>query len=269
MKGNETLLPPERQQRILEILAKEITVRSTVLSEVLKVSDMTIRRDLEALEQAGLVQRTHGGAVFRQERFAGKFYYQHSVKKNPQEKSAIAQQAAALIQPDDTVFIGEGVTASLVARYVAPDMPCTIFTNNLGVVTELGDVAAELVLLAGTYDANSHAVSGSLTMELIRQVHTDIVFLGADGLCLNAGLTTPDHHIAVIERTMIQHTRGRVIVMADHSKFGVVAEMTVTPLKQIDVLITNRKIPEDFHQALDVLHVNVVLAGVRQLLSES
>ena len=261
MKGNGVLLPPERQQRILEILAKDISVRSTYLSQVLNVSDMTIRRDLDALEQAGLVQRTHGGAVFRQERFAGKFYYQSSVEKNPQEKSAIAQQAADMIQPDDTIYIGEGVTASLVARHVAPDMPCTIYTNNLGVVNELGEVAAELVLLAGTYDANSHAVSGPLTMELIRQVHADIVFLGADGLCINAGLTTPDHQIAVIERTMIQHTRGRVIVMADHTKFGVVAEMTITPLKQIDVLVTNRTIPEDFRQALEALNVEVVLAG--------
>ena len=98
-------------------------------------------------------------------------------------------------------------------------------------------------------------------MELIRQVHADIVFLGADGLCINAGLTTPDHQIAVIERTMIQHTRGRVIVMADHTKFGVVAEMTITPLKQIDVLVTNRTIPEDFRQALEALNVEVVLAG--------
>jgi len=260
MKSNGLMLPAERQQRILEILGKQFTARSSYLSEVLKVSEMTVRRDLDVLEQQGLVQRTHGGAVFRQERFEGKFFYRRSEAKNPREKTAIAKRAAVMIQPHDTIYIGEGVTASLVARYVDPDMPFTIFTNNLGVVTELGKAAAELVLLPGTYDANTHSLAGPLTMEMIRQVHATAVFLGADALCLGAGLTTPDLQIAVIERSMIKYTRGRIIVMADHSKFGLMAEMTVAPLKQIDVLITDRKIPDDFHEELEALDVEVILA---------
>jgi DeoR family fructose operon transcriptional repressor len=83
--------------------------------------------------------------------------------------------------------------------------------------------------------------------------------LRADGLSLNLGLTTPNLEMAVIERSMIQHTRGKVIVMADHSKFGLVAGMSVAPLKHIDVLITNRKIPEDFQKDLDLMEVQVVI----------
>jgi DeoR family fructose operon transcriptional repressor len=120
--------------------------------------------------------------------------------------------------------------------------------------------SAELILLPGTYDPVTNALAGPLTMEMIRQINATKVFLGADGLSLSLGLTTPNLEMAVIERSMIQHTRGKVIVMADHSKFGLVAGMSVAPLKHIDVLITNRKIPEDFQKDLDLMGVQVVIA---------
>lgn len=158
---NHSRLPAERQQRILEILRENFSIRSSRLSQLLRVSEMTIRRDLDMLEQQGLVERTHGGAVFRQERVAGKFHYQNSIKENPEEKKRIAQKAAAMIAPNDIVYMGEGTTASMMVRYVEPAMPFTIFTNNLGTVSELSSVniAAELVLLSGTYNPTTHALA--------------------------------------------------------------------------------------------------------------
>ena len=258
---NNPLFPAERQQRILEILREEFTIRGTRLSEMLGVSEMTIRRDLDILEQKGLVDRTHGGAVFRQEQVAGRFHYRNSIKDNPEQKQRIAQKAASMIEPNDIVYIGEGTTASMVVRYVEPTLPFTLFTNNIGVISEseFVNMTAELILLPGTYNPTTHALAGPLTMEMIRQVHATKVFLGADGLSLNAGISTPNLEIAVIERSMIQHTRGQVIVMADHPKFGLVAEMSIAPLKHIDVLITNRKIPVDFRKSLDKMGVQVVI----------
>lgn len=259
---NHSRLPAERQQRILEILRENFSIRSSRLSQLLRVSEMTIRRDLDMLEQQGLVERTHGGAVFRQERVAGKFHYQNSIKENPEEKKRIAQKAAAMIAPNDIVYMGEGTTASMMVRYVEPAMPFTIFTNNLGTVSELSSVniAAELVLLSGTYNPTTHALAGPLTMEMIRRINATKVFLGADGLSLSAGLSSPNLEMAVIERSMIQQTRGQVIVMADHPKFGLVAEISIAPLKHIDILITNRKIPLDFQKGLRKLGVRVVIA---------
>ena len=250
MKNNKSLLPAERQQQILKILRENFTIRSSNLSELLCVSEMTIRRDLDALEEKGLVERTHGGAVFRQEPVPSKFHYRNSVKVNPEQKQRIAQQAASMIEPNDIIYIGEGTTASMVVRFVAPAMPFTIFTNNLGVTAEMEDTSSELILLGGTYSITTHSLAGPLTMEMIRQVNASKVFLGADGLSLSAGLTTPNLEIAVIERSMIRHTSGQIIVMADHPKFGLVAEMSVAPLKHIDVLITDRKIPSDFQKNL-------------------
>ena len=224
---------------------------------------MTIRRDLDVLEQSGLVERTHGGAVFRQERVASSFHYRNSIKENIEQKKRIAQKAAFMIAPHDTVFIGEGTTASMLVRFVNPALPFTLFTNNLGVISELEtvNIAAELVLLPGTYNPTTHALAGPLTMEMIRQVNATKVFIGADGLSLSAGVSTPDFEIAAIERSMIQQTRGQVIVMADHPKFGLVAEISIAPLKHIDVLITDRKIPSDFQKNLDKMGVHVVIAS--------
>ncbi len=260
MKTMDTLLPAERRKRILENLREEFTARSSYLSELLGVSEMTIRRDLDVLEQQGLVERTHGGAVFRQERVAGKFHYKSSIKENPIEKKRIAQKAASMLEPHDTVYIGEGTTAAQVVRYTAPGMPCTIFTNNVGATEEIENTAVELVLLPGVYNPTTHALAGPLTTEMIRQINASKVFLGVDGLSLSAGLSTPNLEIAVIERSMIRHTSGMVVVMADHLKFGLVAEISIAPLKSIDVLITNRKIPTDFQQDLDKIGVQVVIA---------
>ena len=260
MTENKSLLPAERQQRILDILREEFTARSSRLSELMRVSEMTIRRDLDILEGQGLIERTHGGAVFRQERVAGKFRYSASVENNLEEKRNIAKRAAAMIEPHDTIYIGEGVTTAHLVRYAEPGMPFTIFTNNLGVLSEMADSAAELVLLAGTYNPGTHALAGPLTIEMIRQVNASKVFLGVDGLSLSAGLTTPDLDIAVIERSMIRHTRGCVIAMADHQKFGLVAEISITPLKNIDVLITDREIPREFKHDLESMGVQVVVA---------
>ena len=260
MANYQSRLPAERQERILELLKEKFTIRGSHLSEILGVSEMTIRRDLDVLEKRGLVERTHGGAFFRQERVAGKFHYRASIRENLDEKKRIAHRAAGMVEPHDTVYIGEGTGAALIVRYMEPSLPCSIYTNNLGIIAEAYDINAEITLLGGSYNSATQSVTGLMTMEMIRQVNATKVFLGADGISLSAGMTTPNHQVAIIDRTMIQHTRGKVIIMANHTKFGLVAEMSITPLKQIDVLITDQKIPQDFQKELDHLGVEVVIA---------
>ena len=137
MNKTNSLFPAERKQQILEILKDKLTIRGSSLSELLGVSEMTIRRDLDALERQGVVERTHGGAVFRQERIIGTFHYNHSTRKNPMEKRRIAACASQMIEPNDMVYIGEGYTAAQIIRHVDPRKHFTIFTNNLGVTAEM------------------------------------------------------------------------------------------------------------------------------------
>ncbi len=171
--------------------------------------------------------------------------------------------AAAMVEPNDIIYIGEGTTASMVVRFVDPGIPFTLFTNNLGVISEaeIVNLTRKVVLLPGIYNPRTHAVAGPMTMEMIRQVNSTKAFLGADGLSISAGMSTPDPDCAIIERSMAQHTQGQVIVMADHPKFGIVAAMSIIPLKHIDVLITNRKIPTDFRTHLDGMGIRIVIAA--------
>ena len=260
IKKTTAFLPAQRRQRILGILREELIIRGTRLSALLDVSEMTIRRDLDVLEKQGLVERTHGGAILRQERVDGKFFYHRSRRQNPGQKQSIAQRAASLIEPNDVVYIGEGYTASQIIRHVDPHGSLTVFTNNLGVLPEIGEMAAEIILLPGVYDVDTQSLAGPLTLEMIQQIHAAKVFLGADGLSLSAGMTTPNLDIAVIERSMIQNTRGKVIVMAEHAKFGLVAQVAVAPLRRIDVIITNREIPGGFRKDLEKLEIELIVA---------
>ncbi len=262
MEAAGSLLPAQRRQLILDTLKKNYTARCSQLSVLLEVSEMTIRRDLGILERQGMVKRTHGGAVFRHERVTSKFKYLSSKEENFEEKECIAKRAAELIEPNDVVFVGEGTTSSLLLRYVQPSMPFTVFSNNHGIVAEIDSraISAEVILLGGVFNPATFATEGNFTLETIERINADKVFLGADGFSLRAGLTTANQNIAAIDRAMIRHTTGQVIVMSDHTKFGLVAAMEITKLKEIDVLITNLKMSEDFYNDLESLNIKVVMA---------
>lgn len=263
----DPLFPIERQQYILEVLQKEETIRSARLSDLLNVSEMTIRRDLDALAEQGLVERTYGGAVLKQERVHRTFQYHISAQENIREKERIAQAAATLIEPNNTIYIGEGTVTAPMTRYIDPEIPCTLFSNNLDLFSPESDIAADMIFLGGRYDPTTHAVSGSLTMEIMRQFKADKVFISSDGLSLSAGVTTNDFDLAFTARTMVRNTRGQVILLLDYSKVGKVAETIVAPFKEIDILITDRELPKDFRKDLKASKVNVIVASEGESLN--
>lgn len=123
IKLTDSLLPVERQQRILCLIKEGATIKITYLSKFLDMYEMTIRRVLDFLDEKGVVNRTFGGGVFRQKWIDKEFNYQDSVPKHPQLKRHIAQPAAALINPHDIVFLGKGRTTASVLRYADPTIP--------------------------------------------------------------------------------------------------------------------------------------------------
>lgn len=256
----EPMLPAERRQKIIDIMAREFTVRVSSLSELLGVSEMTIRRDLDFLAERGLAERTHGGAIFSKRRTPGRFEYHSSLRTNPEERERIARAAASLIEPHDMVYLGEGASTAEMLQFIDPEMPFTILTNNLGVVPGIRGHSVEMILLGGAYVTETHAVAGPITLEQIQLINATKVFIGVDGLSLRSGLTTPNLDIAAIERKMIKQTRGQVIAMADHSKFALVAEWVVAPVDQIDILITDRNLPGGFEKDLRELGLNIIVA---------
>jgi DeoR family fructose operon transcriptional repressor len=256
----DALLPIERQQRILDTIRGDSATRVSALSRILGVSTMTIRRDLDSLERKGLLDRTHGGAVSRAGSVLEEFRYQASALRNPHLKRRIARRAATMVDPNDIVFLGEGATPALLVRYADPSLAFKVFSNNIGALLEAPGKTLEFVILGGSYRPESQALSGPITLEAIAQVRAAKTFLSADGFSVEDGLSTQNQEIASVERQMIRHTRGNVILMADHTKIGRVGRYVISPVSAVGILVTDAKTPPDFQKRLEAVGVRVVIA---------
>jgi DeoR family transcriptional regulator, fructose operon transcriptional repressor len=230
------MIPAERRARIVETLNERRAVRVSSLSEDLGVSEMTIRRDLERLAAEGALSRTHGGAIIKRHMVEEALYIE-SVTAHAEEKERIARAAAAMIKPGETVFLSSGTTAARVLRHVSRDPEARVVTHNVGALAESHGLRLELVLLGGMYRTRSNTVEGPLAVELVRRFHASKMLLGVDGFDLEEGMTTPTIGIASIERAMIGQTRGDVVVLADRSKIGVVADVVICGFDQVDVVM--------------------------------
>ncbi len=255
----EQPLPAERHRRIQEVLRERQVVRVSALSEMLGVSEVTIRRDLEDLEHRGLLERTHGGAIAAQRMQIEPAYFE-AVSRNPTEKRWIGEAAARLVLPGDTVFMNGGTTTLQVFRHLS--LPgVKVVTNHLGMAMESSDREVELILVGGEYRAPSHSCVGPFATEAIRKVFASRAFIGVEGLSRRAGLTTPAAPEAEIARLMIEQTHGQVVVVADHSKLGTVADFAIAGLDRVDVLVTDPEIDATYREELIGLGMEVVVAG--------
>jgi DeoR/GlpR family transcriptional regulator of sugar metabolism len=240
------MLPAERRARILEVLEQQRVVKVSTLSDVLGVSEITIRRDLKLLDREGILRRTHGGAVLRRRPSAEpQLETAVAAEAFTEQKARIARAAAAMIEPGDTVFLGSGSTVAAVLRFVDPALGARIVTHSLAAAAEAQDPSLEIIFLGGLYRPGLNAVEGTWTVDMIGSFHADKAFLGADGLDATAGLTTPSMAVAGIELAMIRRTRGEVVVLADGDKIGLVHQVVVCPLDQIDVVLVDDGVSPD------------------------
>jgi DeoR/GlpR family transcriptional regulator of sugar metabolism len=136
-------------------------------------------------------------------------------------------------------------------RYVDPDLKARAITHSLGAASEAQGLRLELIFLGGLYRPDLKAVEGSWPLAMIVHFHADKAFLGADGLDPRAGLTTPSMAVAGIEVDMVRRTRGEVIVVTDHTKIGLVGDVMICPLDQIDVVVVDDGISPDVCEQIE------------------
>jgi len=254
------LIPAQRRERIREYLEIHHIVRITDLSEMLDASDATIRRDLERLEKQGFLERTHGGAILSQ-RLNFEQDYAQRVQRAPDEKRWIGAMAASMIEDGDVVFINSGTTTTEVIRHIPANPSITVFTNNLIAALEVGAVDFELILLGGSFQPVSNSVGGQFAMENLGHVYADKTFIGVDGISIKYGCTFPTSAEADVVRRMMERTRGPIIVMADHTKWGTISNFEVPRIDQIDRLITDDNLDENARAALVDQSVDVFIAS--------
>jgi DeoR/GlpR family transcriptional regulator of sugar metabolism len=198
--------------------------------------------------------RTHGGAVLKRH-ISEETLYVERESASAEEKRRIAQHAAALIEPGETVFLSSGTTAAQVIRHIDPSLEARIVTHNVGAVQEARGLRVEVVLVGGLYRPRSNAVSGPLALEHISRFHAGKMLIGVDGFDLEEGLTTPTMGMAGVERAMLAQTRGEVVALADASKIGVVADVVVCGLDQLDAVMVDDGVDESVRE--EIVHLGL------------
>ncbi|HET7658341.1 MAG TPA: DeoR/GlpR family DNA-binding transcription regulator [Bacillales bacterium] len=244
----------ERKAQILNRLETMQRVTVPELARHLKVSESTIRRDLQDLEEQGQLKRTHGGAVTK-EVSSFEPTVQEKVVHFPIEKSAIARKAVTFIEPGDTILLDAGTTTLEIARQL-PDIDITVLTNSMligQIVSQLN--YAHLMLLGGEHRKTTGALTGPLTETLLSQINTDKLFLGANAVEKDRGVMTPNAMEAATKRAMIRSAR-EVILVADHSKLGKISLVKVCDLTDIDVFLTDKPAPPPYDELFEQINVN-------------
>jgi DeoR/GlpR family transcriptional regulator of sugar metabolism len=245
------VLAQQRQVRILGELRRAGAVRVSDLTELLGVSDMTIRRDLERLAVEGVARKVHGGAVL-----AGMVAFEPGFAVKSQlaqpAKQAIAQRAASLIRPGAAIALSAGTTTWAMARHVAAIPGITVVTNSTTVADALAaiDTAYQVsVILTGGVRTPSAALVGPVADRTIDTMHVDQLFLGVHGMDARAGFTTPNLAEATTNRAFVESAR-EVIVLADSSKWGVVGLADIGPLTIASTVITDNLLPANAYRTL-------------------
>src|SRR5512141_723178 len=196
---SKTLIPAQRRDRIQEYLAINRIARTADLCDILETSEATVRRDLEWLEQEGILERTHGGAIVSQ-RVIFEPGYQQRAQTNPDEKRNIGALAASLIQKNDIVFINSGTTTTQVIRHTHGDSSISIFTNNRSGALEVGEPAFQHYLLGGEFQPRSNSLAGRFAIENLEQIYATKCIIGVDGISLRHGCTVPSNAEAEVVR---------------------------------------------------------------------
>jgi DeoR family transcriptional regulator, fructose operon transcriptional repressor len=245
----------ERQQEILRLARADGRVDVAALAETFKVTAETIRRDLTTLERAGALRRVHGGAIpMERIGFEPALATRDSVLTD--EKERIAKVALAEVPEEGAIILDAGTTTARLAQALPADRELTVVVNSPVIATMLGDRAnLTVLLLGGRLRGRTLATVDDWALRPLADIYVDVAFIGANGLSVERGLTTPDPAEASVKRAMISAAR-RVVLLADHTKIGKDYLARFGTLNDLDLLITDAGLDDD-------LATEVELAGVR------
>ncbi len=243
------MLAAQRQGAILDRVRAQGGVRVAELVRDFGVSDMTIRRDIEALAERNLLIKVHGGAVCVPASVEEPGYRAKSERQRA-EKAAIARLAATLVNPGTAIGISAGTTTATFAAALLTVPELTVVTNSIPVADQFfhrGRPDQTVVLTGGTRTP-SDALVGPVAQESAHRLNLDALFLGVHGIS-ERGFTTPNLAEAVTDQAMVGAAR-RVIVLADHTKWGMIGVATIAGLDQADILVTDDGMPVEVRQTL-------------------
>jgi DeoR family transcriptional regulator of aga operon len=251
-----------RLTAILSALQQSGSVSVEGLSKELDVSLVTIRRDLDELESRGVLRRTHGGAVSIEPLFYEPFRNDRSflaqVERFAEEKRRIGRAAAALIQEGEIIALTPGTTTTEVIRGIPLNRKITVVTSTVNVAMELSKRKdLEVFVTGGHLRGDWFSLVGPTAAQSLSQVMIHTLFIGADGIDANYGVSCFSPDEAQLNSTMVKHAQRKIAVV-DHSKFGVIAGWRICHTSELDILITDTGATDEMIAPFEKAEVQVM-----------
>ncbi|MEV6315246.1 DeoR/GlpR family DNA-binding transcription regulator [Streptomyces sp. NPDC051776] len=273
MDDNQNLLAEQRRALIVEEVRRRGGVRVNELTRRLRVSDMTVRRDLDALARQGLIEKVHGGAVPVAEASTHEPGFEAKSTLELTAKEDIARAAAPMVAPGSAIALSGGTTTFALAHHLLDVPDLTVVTNSVRVADVFHAAQGPagrtgkglrpgppVVVLTGGVRTPSDSLVGPVADQAIRSLHFDLLFLGVHGISVEAGLSTPNLAEAETNRRLVRSTR-RVVVVADHTKWGTVGLSSFASLGEVDTLVTDRGLPDEAREEVKEHLAQLVIAG--------
>jgi DeoR family fructose operon transcriptional repressor len=260
-KPDENMFAEERKHMIVDIINREVKTTVAELCERFSVSPATIRNDLRELEFAGLLKRTHGGAISNRKASFELNSYQKEVE-NIDKKTAIGRAAAQYVQDGDVIAVDTGTTMFEFVKAIAADKNIKVVTNDLQIAVYLERFSdIDTILAGGMVRRNFHSTVGPVAVEAIKGFNVDRSFMAANGVHPARGITAPNIDQAQVKEALVA-AADEVILLADSSKLGKASFVKFAELAQVDLLITDSGISAETLSELEQMGINVEVARV-------
>jgi DeoR family transcriptional regulator of aga operon len=254
----DLLMAEERRQRIIALLQKEGRVVVGGLSRIFGVSQITIRKDLDSLQERGLVQRSHGGALPPAPSALFDPSLDEKRRQHAPEKQRIAAAAVAMVSDGCCVMLDSGTTTAAIAHGLKKLSSLTIITNAINIAAEFSATNFEVILTGGNLRKNSFSMVGPIAEDVLKQMHADFLFLGVDGFDLEIGLTTPNILEARVNRAMVASAR-KVVAVCDATKFSHRSLSRIVPVSALHHVITDHSLSTSIAEELRKQNIEVTL----------
>ena len=252
------MLREERKRKISQFIKENKKATVAELTDLFGVSESTIRRDLEELDEQGVIQRAHGGAVVV-ERAAPEPPIIQRIAENEEAKRRIGRAAAQLVQDGETVFLGSGTTTLEVARNLVDKSNLTVITNALNIANLFaGKPNMTVIVVGGLLRHSELSMIGHITDQVLKELRADKVIMGMRAVSIEEGLTNDYLPETMTDRAIINFS-SEVILVTDHTKFGKVSTAHVAPVERVTTLVTDAEADPAFLSSLREMGIQVIV----------
>lgn len=250
------MLGLERRQKIMEKIRLDRKVYVSELAKSFKVTEETIRRDLEKLESQDLLRRSYGGAVIA-ESTSDELSYTRRSTINSESKLAIAERAASLIHDGDTIMMDSSTTCQALLQRLKGQRDITVITNSIRLMSDFTNSGFKMICTGGTMRESSCALTGSIACQTLSKYYVDFAFISCKSIDLKKGIMESNESESRVKSVMMQQAR-KTILLVDHSKFDKTAFVKCDDFEHIDTVVTDDAPSKEWQEYFSEHHISLI-----------